>query len=106
MGIKFEIGVNYKVVTFDGFKFNGVYMGDYILEPSQVEQYPNGVAKFMGRTCHLMPYEQIASATPAKTKPIKEKLPMVHICQRCGGTGKYLHYGECYGCGGSGKIVK
>lgn len=38
--------------------------------------------------------------------PTKEKKPSgtFKTCQRCGGSGKYLRYGQCYGCGGSGRI--
>lgn len=49
---------------------------------------------------HFDLWKDMIKRTP-KEGVLKLAKNQVH-CGRCGGTGKYLHYGTCYSCSGSG----
>lgn len=88
-----EVGTVYAIETVDGFKFRGAYEGE--CSP--------GVLRFQGRSACNFSADEIKTAKPAKAQAVKaERAP--RTCSRCGGSGKYRNYGECFGCGGRGKV--
>lgn len=86
--IELTPGKKYNVETSDGHKFRAVYMSEW-----------DGISQFVGYRYYT---RDIVAATVVVSKPKDNKIVAKRECARCGGSGKYRNYGECYGCGGRG----